>query len=82
MDLTIHVCAHKALHGAKGSGDGKQRKLVCDQGGARDRCPCATPFQHKTQSLRIMILDSAFQVTRKVYFSMQERQNLVDYLVC
>ena len=34
MDLSIHVCAHKALHGAKGSGDGKQRKLVCDQGGA------------------------------------------------
>ena len=43
-DLSIHVCARKALHGAEGSGDGKQSKFVCDQGGARDQLPLCYPI--------------------------------------
>lgn len=35
IELSTHTCAHKAPHRAEGSGGGKQRGLVCDQGGAR-----------------------------------------------
>ena len=44
MDLSIHVCAHTAPHGAEGSWEGKQRKFVCDQGGARDQLPPCYPI--------------------------------------
>lgn len=44
MELSIHVCAHKAPRGAEGSVDGKQKKSVCDQGGARDQLPLCYPI--------------------------------------
>lgn len=54
-------------------GMGSKGSLSVTKEGPGISCPCATPFQHKTQSLRIVISDSAFQVVRKVYFSMKER---------
>ena len=74
MDGVIHGVIHtRPLMVLKVLWMGSKRSLSVTMEGPGISCPCAAPFQHKTQSLRITILDSAFQVVRKVYFSMKER---------